>query len=455
MAVNHENSLGWLALQSRQREADRQTAEMQQVRQERRESDQRAGEQGLQIVEHQLAAHDAAENRKLQLAGMLQKQTEIDAAKERMKNAELEANKPKNDSVVTKNISQANLNDYERTENRPHDNAIDDGKLFDRRNQTAEMQRYHDMEMQSQHEGHMMSFGGRLLSAADANGRPLYTPAQAGGMIPSLTSALGLAHAPDAPEGFDFATKEERKDAGKNLGDAAEMSNGLGTLADTVRKANPKYFGPYQAGTDITMPKWLPGFGGKQIHLGGNSWQDLEANAGKLGPDEKKMVDERRALMQQYTPVFQALRQKMTGAAFSDKESREYATRLTGFNDNLFDNDPELLAKALERAQQHADRRTQLLDLAAHSGLVPKNYYKLSNNDLAKAIEKGKAAVARPAVTNEAYTKELTDKATAKAAAKAESAPTADDYYAAKLKEFNGDEAKAAKATFDKFGAPQ
>lgn len=109
MANDYRNSLGFLSLQLKAKAQERQALEQQAIRQEQREREV-AGEQNTmklgQLAVQQL---NEQENRKLQLAGMLQKAAETNDVKVQLERMKEDFVRPKQDSEIEKNKATAGL----------------------------------------------------------------------------------------------------------------------------------------------------------------------------------------------------------------------------------------------------------------------------------------------------------------------------------------------------------
>jgi hypothetical protein len=325
-------------------------------------------------MKHDEAARTASEDRKLALAAMLQKAREAELGKGARQEDKQAFEKPKQDAQV-KNLNA-------KTDDIGFDNDVAAGHLTLDMGKFGETQRHNKEAERLTDQGQAT----RLLTLKDLfSGDPqfqLRDPAQG----PTLSN-VGPATHPD--DGTVPVGKVARNAAAKDLDEASEASADTRALADMVRGAKKHFFGTAAGGVDVTLPKALPFVGGKSVNIGKNTWADMEANMDRLTPEQKKDVAERQAIKQAYGVRFQKLRHTLTGAAFSDKESRDYATQLTSFSDDPFAGDQELLAQSLERASAHADRRTKLLQYVSETGRRPKDADKMSNAELEQFINGG------------------------------------------------------------------
>jgi hypothetical protein len=176
--------------------------------------------------------------------------------------------------------------------------------------------------------------------------------------------------------------RKQIDDARNQVISNAAVSGELTGLADKVHNFDKRFYGPARAGTNLTNPFGYIGLGPKSVNVGGNTWDELNANIQDATPEEKKLVGQYQDIRQDFGRSFQELRHKLTGAVFTDRESQGYAQQLTGFSDNPFEGDPELLEAALRRAAAHADKRTMIFQRLAQSGYVDPSWFKMTNAEL-------------------------------------------------------------------------
>lgn len=392
MPPNYQNSLGWLDLNLRaQREKDLQEQAFKRE-QMAREDRQVEAQNSLGIGKIAAQALGDSENRKLQLADLMARVKLQEEGKDRRQDDKQNWEQPKIDAAVQKAMAEAEYKKAQTAEV-PLESGRRDANVA---SQVAERGTRHDDRRYNAD----MGFAGKLMARDPNTGQQMSTMAP-GGKVAGIAESLGLV--PNlAPPGEVFVSKDERKAAGKDFGEAYQELQDSEDAIKQVRGAKKEFFNPVAGGTDVTFPKVLPFVGGKKTHIGGNAWKDLEANAGSLTPEQKADVNQRRATGQAIRKLTQSYRKKMTGAAFSDQESKDYLATIVGMDvEDPFSIDQDLLASALERTRDHIKTRTALLEHIKNTGRAPSNMTTMTNAELEQYLAGGGSEAAQQGIRRE------------------------------------------------------
>lgn len=191
MAADYRNSLGFLNLQLAAQDLQRQQAKQTQLEQFNRESQQQGFTNSLQMLQHSTAAKAADEDRKLALAGLMQRAQEANALKAQLAGQAIDAKKPKQDAEVAKLAAQ--------TADYAHDNAAQDVGINEthEQNQTGNALKAYDAQTKRAGLPLQGPFGGMNVAGYDKTSG---LPQLEGGIIAGGTdSPLDGPSSPTAP----------------------------------------------------------------------------------------------------------------------------------------------------------------------------------------------------------------------------------------------------------------
>lgn len=166
MPPNIQNSLGWLNLQLRANQLQQQQQQAVQQQAFDREAKQQDIQNALGFARHEMAAQDASETRKLQLAAMLQRAREAEQGKSTRQEDKQAFEQPKIDAMVKKALADAGYAEARTKEVAP--------------NAQSERQ-YRSNSIATQRRGQTLSLLGGMLRAgatADPYGRRTIMPGQ-------------------------------------------------------------------------------------------------------------------------------------------------------------------------------------------------------------------------------------------------------------------------------------
>jgi hypothetical protein len=337
MPSDPRNSLGWMDLQLRaNRLQQEQQAELQR-QQFNREAQQQDFTNALAVGKQGLAAKDAEETRKLQLAELLQRTKLMEAGKDRRLDDKQANDKPEQESKVTKNNAQAGLATAQA-----NSVSVDD----------KEAERHHRADEQGTLRGQDMSLLGKDLAW-----NPVY-----GDRDPAASqrvhSILGLRElTPPDPN----LVRTPKSEVGKVFNDVRQGQNSqidVDTAIAGLDKADASDFGVRGSRLGFNAP--IVG------RVNPNTIQDIIGSVKKAAGDDKNpdsAATQRRALIEQsYGRQVANTIRYLSGLASSDQEAARIFAQFGVKPDDsgkidIFGADLDTLKTAMGAAKEYISKK--------------------------------------------------------------------------------------------------
>lgn len=370
MPTDPRNSLGFLNLQLRQSDLQRQQQAEQVKQQFDREAQQQDFTNALSVGKQLMADEGAKETRKIALAQMLQKASEANAVKLALEAMKEKNGQPLNDAKVEVNKARAGYLgkqgekvDYQVKTDMPHDNNLADQhqKEIERENIDKDIRERQEVAT-------------KALTARDAMGNSVAE-------VDPLALSPGVGPAASSTPGTIKVGKKAREKAQEGLIKGAKTQTSYSHILDAIDKSSDKWYGALEGGTEVNLP-----FLGKK-NIGINSAKDL-ATSLKSKPSKQELADQagRQEVERNVGGAVAQLINDLSGASSNEGEAARIRGNLTGIkNGGIFSVKRPILRAAIQEASDFLAHEQEINAGIAEKGEVadpraPKSAGKSNHN---------------------------------------------------------------------------